>query len=228
MLMSQSAPSRRQPVRGPSASKHRAILDAARVTFLRQGYGGTTMEEVAGIAGVSKQTVYAHFTDKSRLFEELIRSDITNSAGSSHPLLATMADSDDPEGDLRRFARIHVADVLQPQLVRLRRMLMAEAERFPELAAAWYNAGPAASIAVFAGWFAAWHRRGILHAPDPTLAGEHFNWLVLSIPLNKAMSLPLDETSDLPFTPDELDHYADEGVRVFLAGYGRPSAATVS
>lgn len=142
-------------------------------------------------------------------------------AGSAHPLLATMATTDDPEGDLRRFARVHIADVLQPHLVRLRRMLMAEADRFPALAAAWYDAGPAGSTAVFAGWFAAWHRWGLLRAPDAQLAAEHFNWLVLSIPLNKALSLPLVGACDPPFTPDELDRYADEGVRVFLAAYAR-------
>jgi TetR/AcrR family transcriptional regulator, mexJK operon transcriptional repressor len=218
--------SRHRPGRGRSATKHRAILDAARETFLREGYGGTTMDEVAAAAGVAKQTVYAHFTDKPRLFEELIRSDIAHSAGAAHPLVARMADSADAGGDLRRFARVHAADVMQPHLLRLRRMLMAEAERFPALAAAWYDAGPAESIAVFERWFTVWHRRGLLHAPDPHLAAEHFNWLVLSIPLNKAMSLPLDGTDDPPFTPDQLDHYADEGVRVFLAAYGTRPAVT--
>ena len=198
-------------------TKRHAILDAARDTFMALGYGGTTMDEVAARAGVSKQTVYAHFSDKPRLFEELIKSDIAESPGSRHPLIPTMANTDHPERDLVEFARAHVADVMQPQLVRLRRMLMAEAERFPALALAWYEAGPATSIAIFTEWFAAWHRRGILHVADPKIAAEHFNWLVLSIPLNRAMALPLDEP---PFTPDELDRYADEGVRAFLAAYG--------
>lgn len=203
--------------RGPSAVKRRAILDAAREAFLAGGYAGTSMDDVAASAGVSKQTVYAHFSDKSRLFHELIESDIATSDGARHPLVLRMANTDDVERDLVTFARAHVADVMQPHLVRLRRMLMAEAERFPELAAAWYDAGPRTSCAVFAGWFEALDRRGLLRVPDPWLAAEHFNWLVLSIPLNRAMSLPLEE---LPYTTAELEHYADEGVRVFLAAYG--------
>jgi hypothetical protein len=39
---------------------------------------------------------------------------------------------------------------------------------------------------------------------------------VLSIPLNEAMFHP----TDAPFTATVLHHYADEGVRVFLAAYG--------
>jgi AcrR family transcriptional regulator len=203
--------------RGRSERKRRAILDAARECFLAGGYAGTRMDDVAALADVSKQTVYAHFSDKATLFDALIRSDIAESDGAQHPLVAVMADSEDVPGDLSVFARAHVADVMQPHLLRLRRMLMSEAERFPELAAAWYDAGPGWSCTVFAGWFEALDRRGLLRAPDVRIAAEHFNWLILSIPLNRAMSLPLDKP---PYTPAELDRYADEGVRVFLAAYG--------
>lgn len=54
---------------------------------------------------------------------------------------------------------------------------------------------------------------------DPLLAAQHFNWLILSFPLNKAMSSRLDAPI---FTQHELEHYADEGVRLFLAAYGAP------
>ena len=111
---------------------------------------------------------------------------------------------------------------MQPGRLRLRRMLIGEAERFPELAQAWYATGPERSCAEFAGWFAAWHRRGLLRVPDPMLAAQQFNWLVLSIPLNKAMAYATDEPL---FTPAELDHYADEAVRVFLAAYRPPDSS---
>jgi hypothetical protein len=51
---------------------------------------------------------------------------------------------------------------------------------------------------------------------DPLLAAQHLNWLVLSILLNKAMF----HGSDTRFTRHELNRYADEAVRVFLAAYG--------
>src|SRR5450755_2546846 len=55
-----------------SARKRLAILDAATTIFLRQGYLGTSMDEIAARAGVSKQTVYKHFADKERLFVEIV------------------------------------------------------------------------------------------------------------------------------------------------------------
>ncbi len=60
---------------------------------------------------------------------------------------------------------------------------------------------------------------GRLRADDPQLAAEHYIWLVLSIPLNRAMLLG-DEHGLLG---GDLERYADAGVRVFLTAYGTPS-----
>ncbi|MBB5084859.1 TetR/AcrR family transcriptional regulator [Nonomuraea endophytica] len=203
---------------GRTARKHRAIVDAARTLFLRNGYAGTSMDEIAAMAEVSKQTVYKHFADKQRLFTELITLDISQIEVEVHPLEAAMPGTDDLERDLREYARMHLAVVMQPHLLRMRRVLIGEADRFPDLARAWYENGPVRSSALFAGWFEALGRRGLLDVPDPLLAAQHFNWLVLSIPLNRAMSLPVEAAL---YDEKELNHYADEGVRVFLAAYGR-------
>ena len=201
---------------GRSARKRAAILAAAHQLFLQKGYAGTSMDDVAARAAVSKQTVYKNFADKQRLFTEVITSDVGRLEDATQAQMAAMPDSTDLAADLRAFARWHLADVMQPGRLRLRRMLIGEAERFPELAQAWYASGPERSSNEFAGWFAAWDRRGLLRVPDPLLAGQHFNWLVLSIPLNKAMAYATDEPL---FTSAELDHYADEAVRVFLAAH---------
>ena len=58
--------------------------------------------------------------------------------------------------------------------------------------------------------------RGVLRVDDPQLAAAHFNWLIMAIPLNRAMLLGDDE----PPRRRELDRYADAGVRAFLAAYG--------
>ena len=52
-----------QPVVGRSARKRQAILQAARERFLQKGYAGASMDEVAAMAGVSKVTIYKHFSD---------------------------------------------------------------------------------------------------------------------------------------------------------------------
>lgn len=210
------------PGRGPSLRKRQAILDAARTLFLQRGYAGTSMDDVAAHAHVSKQTVYLHFVDKTRLFAELITGDIADSETSTHPLIEAMPQRDHVERDLREFARPHLADVMQPELLRMRRVLIGEAERFPDLAEAWYKPGPMRSCAVFATWFESLDGRGLLRVSDLMLAAQHFNWLILSIPVNMAMSAPLDGQL---FTRRELNHYADEGVRVFLAAYGPAAKA---
>ena len=191
-------------------------MAAARTVFLREGYDGTSMDEVAALAAVSKQTVYKHFADKKRLFTAIITSDISASEASTHAVVAALSDSEDIEKDLRQFARRHVIEVMQPHLIQLRRIIIAEAERFPELARTWYASGPERAHAVLADQFRSLAGRGLLRMEDPLLAAQHFNWLILSVPLNKAMF----SGTSADFTPGELERYADEGVRVFLAAYG--------
>jgi AcrR family transcriptional regulator len=201
---------------GRTARKRRAILDAARTLFLANGYGGTSMDDVAARAAVSKQTVYKQFVDKEHLFTAIITGDIEDTEGLTRSLVDALPRTQDLEEDLRAFARRHVVDVMQPHLVRMRRILIGEADRFPELAAAWYARGPERAHATFARWFTALAERGLLHVPDPLIAAEHFNWLILSIPLNRAMF------SDVEEPVERLEYYADEAVRVFLAAYAAP------
>ena len=156
---------------GRSARKRAAILEAAHDLFLQKGYAGTSMDDVAARAAVSKQTVYKNFADKQRLFTEVITSDVGRIEASTQAQMAAMPDSSDLAGDLAAFARWHLADVMQPGRLRLRRMLIGEAERFPELAQAWYASGPERSYAEFAGWFAAWDRRGLRPDPGPDAGG---------------------------------------------------------
>lgn len=212
----------RPGVRGPSRQKRQDVLEAAGRLFLAQGYTATTIEEVADEAGVSKQTIYAHFGDghdgaKDALFRAMVEALVGRRHEEPHPLEATMARTHDLRADLRTFARHHLRLVMTPDLVRLRRMLIGEAERFPGLAQSWYANGPVQSFDLFADWFAALDKRGLLDVPDPMLAAQTFNWLVLSTPLNEAMALGTSGAAAA-----DLDRYADEAVRVFLAAYGRP------
>lgn len=201
---------------GRSAQKRRAILDAARRLFLQQGYLGTSMDDVAARAGVSKQTIYKHFGDKRRMFVELLTGEMGRADEGVAALAAAIPDTHDLPKDLLAYARAYLCSVMQPDLIRLRRVVIAEAERFPELAETWYARGPAAAYDRFARWFEALDARGLLCVDDPHLAAQHFNWLVLSIPLNEAMARPPAGPPD----QREMQRYADEGVRVFLAAYG--------
>lgn len=52
--------------------RRRMILEAAKKRFQRFGYVKTTMEEIAGDAGISKGTAYLYFQNKEDLFYELL------------------------------------------------------------------------------------------------------------------------------------------------------------
>src|SRR6202049_5271300 len=54
------------------ARKRAAILEAAQQVFFANGFVGTSMDQVAATAAVSKQTVYKHFSDKEALFREVV------------------------------------------------------------------------------------------------------------------------------------------------------------
>ena len=205
-----------EPDEGRSARKRKAILEAATEAFLRDGYRGTSMDEIAESAAVSKQTVYKHFADKKRLFFEIVSSAVDEVSDPVHDQVVNLQDSGDVEADLRELARRQLAMVMQPRLMQLRRLVIAEAGRFPELGRTFHERGPGRTIEALATAFERLAARGALELDDPQLAAAHFNWLVMSIPLNQAMFLGNDAAP----SSRELNRYADAGVRVFLAAYG--------
>jgi TetR/AcrR family transcriptional regulator, mexJK operon transcriptional repressor len=216
----QPSPSASAQPRGEprSARKRRAILDAAADAFLRNGYLGTSMDEIAAQAGVSKQTVYKHFADKERLFNEIVTTTVDEAGDPVADEVRALADTDDVQADLRELARRQLAAVMKPRLMQLRRLVIGEAGRFPELGRAFYERGAGRTVAALADAFEGLAARGVLGLDDPQLAATHFNWLVMSAPVNRAMLLG---DGEIP-APAELDRYADGGVRAFLAAYGRP------
>ena len=52
--------------------KREAILSAARELFMANGFVGTSMDNLAAAAGVSKATLYSHFSDKDALYSAII------------------------------------------------------------------------------------------------------------------------------------------------------------
>jgi TetR/AcrR family transcriptional regulator, mexJK operon transcriptional repressor len=194
--------------------KRRAILDAALAEFQERGFLGAGMDRVAARAGASKVTVYAHFADKQALFEAVCTRAIADAERAGSDLVEALAESTDLPRDLRAFAREHIAGVTAPHLVQLRRMIIGEAQRFPDLARAWHREAPERGHATLARVITRLVARGLVRAPDPLLAAQHLNYLILSIPLNEAM-FAVREHHDVA----ELNRWADGAVRVWLAAY---------
>ncbi|RJL22812.1 TetR/AcrR family transcriptional regulator [Bailinhaonella thermotolerans] len=196
-----------------SARKRRQILDAAKQVFLRNGYVGASMDEVASIASVSKQTVYKHFTDKEQLFTQLILDTTTDVDQITQLIAATVGDTRDLERDLGELARRFLGALLRPEVLRMRRLVIAEADRFPDLGRAWYEQGFERGLATLAGCFGRLMDRGLLRREDPLLAANHFVGLLLWIPLNHAMF------AGAGYPRAEADRLAAAATDAFLRAY---------
>jgi TetR/AcrR family transcriptional repressor of mexJK operon len=200
-----------------SARKRRAILDAATEVFLKSGYLGTNMDEIAALSAVSKQTVYKHFASKEALFIEIVTS-MTDEAGDTvRNEIAELDEGGDVADYLLNYAYRQLTGVLTPRVMQLRRLVIGEVGRFPELAKVLYERGPRRAMSALATLFERMADRGLLAIDDPWVAASQFNWLVMSAPLNQAMLLG---DAAIP-KPAELRRHAADGVRVFLAAYGK-------
>jgi TetR/AcrR family transcriptional regulator, mexJK operon transcriptional repressor len=190
------------------------MLDAAREVFLASGYVGASMDQVAAVAAVSKQTVYKHFGDKETLFREVVTNVVQARDGGITAEHLSMAQASFEDG-LRSFARYFLRGVMQPDVLRLRRLVIGEAGRFPELGRTFYELGPkraAEQLSVALREVDAQHE---LAMDDPFLAAQHLLCLILTIPLDQATLLG----DEHPLTEAALDRYADEGVDAFLRAY---------
>jgi AcrR family transcriptional regulator len=193
-----------------------AILAAATTLFLRDGYVATTMDDVAEAAGVSKRTVYNHFADKDALFREVVMAATGVAEAFAADAAAELADPDDLPAALCAVARRLAEGATDPRVVQLRRLLIGEAHRFPDLAAEYYRLAPGRVMATLAAALEQLGRAGRLQMPDAQRAAEQLAFLVVGPALDRAMFDGRPACRDTA----ALARAADDGVRTFLALYG--------
>lgn len=204
-----TAPTRRERTQA-------AIFDAAEKLFLDHGFEGVSMDSVADLSGITKQTVYSYVASKEALFLEVVDR-MTGGAGDVLAEVAPPPPLDmPPETFLTGFANQQLQIVVTPRLMKLRRLVIGEMSRFPDLGAMLYRRGPARSIGWLADALARYAKAGQLHIDDPQAAATFFNWLVMGEAVNNAMLL--GDTS-IPDAEAKRAHAA-EAVRIFMAAFG--------
>jgi TetR/AcrR family transcriptional repressor of mexJK operon len=209
----------REPRPGVVEGKRAAIARAAAELFLSQGYQATSTEQVASAAGVSKQTVYNQFGDKERLFREIVLGVTATAEAFADGVAEAMGGVDSPAGldaALRALARRYLTTVMNPQVLALRRLVISEATRFPDLAATYYERGPSRVLAALGEVFTGLAERGLLRAGDATRAAPDFAFLLLGRALDEGMF----RVGEPVLTPAGIDDTADHAVDVFLAAHG--------
>ncbi len=194
--------------------KRQEILDAATMVFSENGFVGASLDEVVAAAAVSKQTLYKHFTDKASLFRQIVL-EIGNEVDAQFLDLPEPAAIDDVEDWIQALALRFSRSVMDPKVQRIRRLVIAEAPRFPDLAITYWERGFQRVIATVAEHFRELAGAGKLQAPDPLIAAQHFAGLLLWIPSNRTMFSGRPDV----VTADELEGYARAGAGAFLRAY---------
>lgn len=175
------------------------------------GYGAANMDEIARRAGMSKKTIYQVFETKQELFAAVI--------DSRRNELAAMIESEGsdesrkPEDVLRQFLRQIARFVLAPRQAALYRLAVAESQRAPELANAFYREGSTRACSPLTEWLAVQHARGILHVPDPTSAAKMLFHMAIA-ELQMRVLIGQCRQPDAAAIDDRVDY----AVQVFLDG----------
>ena len=193
--------------------KSEAVLQSARALFLERGFDGTTVDDIAEGAHVSKATVYSNFSDKAAVLAALLDRVATESAAI---LVAVVARLDGPGGVEERLVRTAVAlaqGVLRPEVLQLRRLAIGESARFPAEVAAYFERGPGSSLVLLARAFCALDEQGLLVVADPDLAAAAYAYAAVG-PLQDRALL----TGSTP-APEEIARYAGGAACAFYAAH---------
>ncbi|MDR6962954.1 TetR/AcrR family transcriptional regulator [Shewanella putrefaciens] len=134
-----------------SEQKRQQVLVAAIDLFCRQGFPHTSMDEVAKLAGVSKQTVYSHYGSKDELFVAAIESKCVG-----HNLHDDLLnDPSQPEVALTQFALQFGEMIVSPEAITVFKACVAQSESHPEVSRLFFEAGPQHIVGILADYLLA-------------------------------------------------------------------------
>lgn len=188
------------------------VLEGARTVFLRDGFEGASVDDIAREAGVSKATLYNYFPDKRILFIEVAKAECCRQEEAHDEM---MAHSAPPEEALRVAADRMMRLILSPFGRNVFRVCVAETERFPELGREFWDSGPARIRAKMIAYFEQAMERGELQIEDVELAADQFAELCKANLFSKLMFGIQDS-----FSEEEIARVADGAVATFMARFG--------
>jgi TetR/AcrR family transcriptional repressor of mexJK operon len=195
--------------RGRSIEKRRAMLEAARELFVKEGYELASVDAIAARAGVSKRTVYDHFGDKETVFAAVLEA-------VGERLTATVQIALDQEasatGELHArllgFARNVVMEAFPSSDYAHYRRLSARRGSWRQ------DRESAISVAMelFVRRVEEWAEAGVINTDKPRRAAQHFVALTLQLAFE---ALERTETEMV----GEVDEILVDGVDVFVRAY---------
>ncbi|WP_375737588.1 TetR/AcrR family transcriptional regulator [Pseudomonas boanensis] len=199
------------PGRPKDPAKRKAILEAAKNLFLRKGYDGSSMDAIASEAGVSKLTVYSHFTDKETLFSAAVKAKCEEQLPE---LLFELPADVSIEKVLLTIGRSFHALINSRESVELHRVMVAMATQDPKLSRMFYEAGPQQVLQEMTGLLSQAQQAGKLAIENPLHAAEHFFSLIKG-----GHNFRLLIGCNPPLEGAEAEQHVREVVELFMRAY---------
>ena len=193
-----------------SEEKRQDILQAAMELFTNNGFDGTSVDEIAATAGVSKQTVYSNFGNKENLFGVAVTAKCKSSGIDS----GAIDHSVPPDLMLPEIARRFLTLMTSPEAVGVHAVCTGSAETHPDLGEVYFKRGPLDTVAAIAAYLEAQDRAGLLRIDN----AEHAAWQFLCM-------LKAEDVMRAQFNLDRVDDkalqdYIESCIRVFMSAYG--------
>lgn len=206
---------RKKPPNQLSPEREQELLEAARDVFIEEGLGRATTDQIAKRARASKTTLYRRYRNKEALFEAVINQEAVMVA---EALRDYELNPDDPVQSLRNAAAAIYEAATSERNIELRRMIVAEARRHPELCQGARGRLIKATGQRLADFFKTLIEQGKMRPVDPFMAATTFS-LVLSGGMRPLFNIHHSETEK---RQSEMD------MALFLEGWGIGKEDTVS
>lgn len=170
-----------RPTLAEAQRRQAHLIEVAGAMFMKLGFHGTSIDQVAEAAGMSKRTVYARYKDKDELFSAVLRELIDRWLA---PINRFQSSNVALEATLMEIGRHLLMSALAPQAVSLYRIIIGEAERRPEFGRLADAEGRQAGIRAIAA--ALQRHKAELRVKDLERAAEQFMSLVIDSSLRRA------------------------------------------
>ena len=196
------------------AQRIQELLSVAGELFLERGFAAVAVDDLIARVGGSRRNVYSHFGGKEGLFVAAMTQVCEEIAA---PLEQLNIKQRDPDTALSAFARQLLEAILAPRTLAVHRLMVAEGNRFPELAQVMFNAGPRKVIDALATWIDA--RRS---EADPVIGGDMLSTAMaeqfIDLVVGHTQLRVLAGVESLPLSERKIRRIADNAVATFLYG----------
>jgi AcrR family transcriptional regulator len=208
-----------RPTLEQAAELARDVRESALRLFLEYGYEGSSMDAIAQSAGTTKASLYARFPNKKSLFTSVLKW-ATQRQDWPFPE-PPLDDLDDLEGSLVSIAETSVRRAMHPDMVKLSRIAVIQAAKFPEVAKQAHIAHLWRRQDAVADLLRLHAEQGAVMVADPDGLAELFLVMTSGIPARLA-------SFGIVRDPVELAIQTGTAVELFLRGIRAPMTATSS